>query len=233
MGFFSRFRRGIRNGVRGDATVLECTVSQAVGGSKRWLTLELAVSAPGIEPTTVTHECRDFDGIAPAPSTILPVRFDRDDPTRIEVLWHEVPPAGMGGSLDPDGARRFRDLIEAVRADPERLQGAHVIQTSWTAGTGSAVVDGEPFDPDNPTHVDFMRRAEAAVGVDLDGDGVVSEVPSGSPPPPPPPAFAPPDVDGNALERVQALERLAALRAAGALTVAEFEAEKARLLSDD
>lgn len=164
MGFFSRFRRGARNRIRGEASVLEL------------------------------------------------------------------------GDVDPDTAQRLRDLIDAVESDPDRIKGAHVIRTFTSTSMGPAMIDGEPFDPDNPKHVEFMRLAEAGIGIDLDGDGVVSEAPDRMPPPPPPPpppAFPPPDVDEDPLERVQALERLAALRDSGALTEAEFDAEKARLLGDD
>ncbi len=46
-------------------------------------------------------------------------------------------------------------------------------------------------------------------------------------PPPPPPAAAPPSMD----ERVEALERLAALKEQGFLTDEEFAAQKAKLLA--
>jgi len=49
------------------------------------------------------------------------------------------------------------------------------------------------------------------------------EAPAAPPPPPPPPAAAAPDPIGQ-------LTQLAALRDSGALTEAEFETQKARLL---
>jgi hypothetical protein len=53
-------------------------------------------------------------------------------------------------------------------------------------------------------------------------------------PPPPPNDWPAADVESdNGLARVEALERLAALHASGALTDEEFASEKARLLSDD
>lgn len=49
--------------------------------------------------------------------------------------------------------------------------------------------------------------------------------------PPPEPAYAAPAAAPAGEDRIEALQRLGALRAQGVLTEAEFEAEKARILS--
>jgi len=67
---------------------------------------------------------------------------------------------------------------------------------------------------------EMIGQVEQALGVDLDGDGVV-----GSGPTPGEPAGGAPG------DRIAQLERLAALRDTGALSESEFEAEKQRLLS--
>lgn len=80
-------------------------------------------------------------------------------------------------------------------------------------GVSTAGVQAEAYDPSNPVHAQALQAAEAATGMDLDGDGRVGG--------------APPPAGGD---RVAQLERLAALRSSGALTEEEFEAEKRRLL---
>ena len=76
-----------------------------------------------------------------------------------------------------------------------------------------------------------IRQAEMALGMDLDGDGVVggtgpgagAAAMAGTP-------FAPPPAGSGGGDVVSQLERLAALHRSGALTDQEFAAQKARLL---
>ncbi|MEP9394614.1 SHOCT domain-containing protein [Gordonia sp. VNQ95] len=77
--------------------------------------------------------------------------------------------------------------------------------TPHSAGAASVMINGRPASPEE------IGRFEAATGMDLNRDGVVDGA-----------------ADSDA--RLDALERLAALHASGALTTAEFEAEKRRLL---
>ena len=58
------------------------------------------------------------------------------------------------------------------------------------------------------------------------------EQPQDAPPPAPEPAAAAPaEGSGGGMDRITALKELAELKAQGALTEAEFEAEKARILA--
>ncbi len=116
--------------------------------------------------------------------------------------------------------------VTVSRSDPQRLRVEWDEVPEWSelvrdqaaamaermrSGPAAAMPQAEPYDPSNPAHAQAIRAAEAMTGMDLDGDGTI--------------AGAAPRGD-----RVAQLERLAALHRSGALTDAEFEAEKARLL---
>jgi hypothetical protein len=49
------------------------------------------VTAPGFHPTAVEHLCLAPTRKWPEPGQTLPVRVDRADPTRLEVLWDSMP----------------------------------------------------------------------------------------------------------------------------------------------
>lgn len=81
-------------------------------------------------------------------------------------------------------------------------------------------IDDVDYDPSNPAHRRTVAEAEALTGTDLDGDGRVAERPV-APEPAPEPVAADP---------ISQLERLQALRVAGALTEDEFAEQKRRVL---
>jgi hypothetical protein len=54
-------------------------------------TMQGVVTAPGLPPTAVEHLCLAPTKKWPQPGQLLPVRVDRADPTRLEVLWNSMP----------------------------------------------------------------------------------------------------------------------------------------------
>lgn len=103
---------------------------------------------------------------------------------------------------DVGAAAQAQQLAQAMNQQPAPMPPDG--QPPPTQGTSSTVmINGRPATPEE------LKQYEAMTGMDLDGDGRLA---------------------GGADDRLSALERLAALKASGALTEAEFEAEKARIL---
>ena len=100
------------------------------------------------------------------------------------------------------------------------------------------MINGRPATPEE------LKQYEVMTGMDLDGDGRIAggaAAPGGGlqghdrerdgrDAARQPPEGAPADRPSTADDRVAALERLAALKASGVITEAEFETEKARIL---
>jgi hypothetical protein len=181
----------IRNPVRGTAQVVGTSGLNPMA-THQTCKVTLVVQAEGIPPYSTEHKCTAKAVKWPRPGMTLPVTVDRDDPSRLRIEWDEIPEAGEVHRRQADA------LAESLRA----------------GGGASVSVQSEAYDPSNPVHAQALQAAEAATGMDLDGDGRVG-------------GAAPATAAGD---RVAQLERLAALRDSGALTDAEFEAEKRRLL---
>lgn len=85
------FRRGMKDPVRATATVVSS--SQAASNVMYApLHMNLVVQAEGMAPTSVEYRQRAARTKRfPFPGQVIPVEIDRSDPTRVEVLWDEVP----------------------------------------------------------------------------------------------------------------------------------------------
>ena len=92
------------------------------------------------------------------------------------------------------------------------------------SSVSSVVVNSETFDPSNRHHREAIETAEAMSGMDLDGDGKVAERPAGQV------GFGALFGTPAAADPISRLERLQKLRESGALTDAEFEQQKRRIL---
>lgn len=216
MGLFDRFRR-IKDPVRATARVVSATAApeKATAGACR---MNLVVSLPGHPAFTVDDKYVVPVAKWPAPGTLLPIEASQARPTRFKILWDEVTPWAERAAAQ---AQAMVDQIN--RAAPAAPHSPHT----------TVVVNGRAATPEE------IQSLESSVGMDLDGDGRVADsaaaatdglgslisqamaVAGASMPNP---------AGGDPTDRITALERLTALRDSGALTQAEFDAEKARLL---
>jgi len=154
----------------------------------------------------------------PSPGGTLPIVASQSDPTKFKILWDEIP------NWDVGAASQAQQLAAAMNQQPPPPQEWQ--PPAGQPGTPTVMINGRPATPDE------LKQYEVMTGMDLDGD---ERIAGGAPAP----------VGGlqamiagamaqqgqpAADDRVAALERLAALKASGALTEAEFAAEKARIL---
>jgi hypothetical protein len=235
MGWFDRYKR-IKDPVRGTAQVVSVTYppENATSGNCR---MHLVVSVPGYQAFTVDDTYIVKVKKWPGTGDMLPIEASQANPRELKILWDEV------SSWEVDAAARAQQVAQAMNQQGPPPQGG--VPPAAFGGQPTVVVDGRQATPAE------VQQYEAMTGMDLDGDGRIAggaAAPPGGlqamiagavagqqapPPPPPPPPGAPgvpADQPGSADDRVAALERLAALKATGALTDAEFEAEKARIL---
>ena len=75
--------------VRGTAQVVSATMP-AEDATSANCTLNLVVSAEGLEPTPVEHTAMASVKRWPTPGTTLPVTVDLADPTRLKIEWDDV-----------------------------------------------------------------------------------------------------------------------------------------------
>ncbi len=174
------------------------------------------VTAPGVEPFSVKHQSLVVPTDRwPWPGMSIPVTVDRANPEKIDIDWDDVPRVGDTAMDEADA------MVEALKE----------------GGSAGATVSGEAADmvaqlqqlfPGATVQVEHAASAEVppeligqveqALGVDLDGDGVVASQPSQA------------GAAGGAPDDcIAQIERLAALR--DGLSDAEFEAEKQCLLA--
>lgn len=222
MGFLDGFRR-IKDPVRGSAQVVSTTRAPhaATSGTCR---MNLVVSVPGSPSFPVDDSFIVSVARWPHPGMVLPIEASQKDPTRFKILWDEM------ASHHDSAAAQAHQLAAQINQGPVPPAGFPVT----AVGQPVVMVDGRPATPEE------IQAYEAQTGLDLDGDGRIA---GGQPAPPggiasiiaaatgavgPAPSTPPPPAGTD--DRIEALERLVALRDAGALTDAEFEAEKARLL---
>jgi putative oligomerization/nucleic acid binding protein len=243
MGFLSR----IKNPVSGMAQVVGCS-PVPTQEMRAPCHMQLVVQALGVAPFSCEQTFETWTAKWPSPGDTLPVTFDSDHPDRMRVEWGQIPDSA-------DQARQDADTLAAsLRAQ----------QAGAPAASGAPPVPGAPATFTMPVQVlgaanseqakAAIAKAEARLGMDLDGDGTVAggaggpAIPgqkldiqalmaqaqatmaqfqqSGMPIPGLPgaaPAPAPTDT-------ISELERLGDLRDRGALTDAEFQAQKQRIL---
>jgi putative oligomerization/nucleic acid binding protein len=76
--------------VRGTAQVVSATMP-AEDATSSHCSLNLVVSAEGLEPTPVEHTAMASVKRWPTPGMALPVTVDLADPTRLKIHWDDVP----------------------------------------------------------------------------------------------------------------------------------------------
>jgi hypothetical protein len=225
MGLFDGFKR-IKDPVRGSAQIVTMTQApdNASSGNCR---MQLVVSVPGHPSFPVDDQFIVKVKKWPSPGQTLPIAASQSDPSKFKILWDEIQ------AWDVYGATQAQQLAQAMNQQPPPGTPPPPGQT----GSAMVMINGRPATPEE------LKQYEAMTGMDLDGDGTITGggaapggglhgmiagamaaaqgMPLGVPGT---------DQPGKADDRVAALERLVALKATGALTDAEFEVEKQRIL---
>ena len=225
MGWFDGFKR-IKDPVRGSAQIVTMTAAPDHASSAN-CRMQLVVSVPGHASFAIDDEYLIKVKKWPSPGQTLPIEASASDPTKFKILWDEIQ------SWDVRGAAQAQQLAAAMNQQPPPRPAR------GSAVHGAGRPDGD--DQRSAGDPEELKQYEVMTGMDLDGDGKIAggaaapggglqgmiagamaAAQQGMP--------ASPDQPGKADDRVAALERLAALKASGALTDAEFEAEKQRIL---
>jgi hypothetical protein len=232
MGLFDGFKR-IKNPVRGSAQVVSSTQAPhgATSGNCR---LHLVVSVPGHPAFAVDEGFIIKVKKWPHPGQTLPIVASQSNPTDFKILWNEIQDWNSQASTR---AAQIAAALNQQAPPPGQYEQYSPAPQPGTPGTPMVMINGRPAAPEE------LKQYEAMTGMDLDGDGRIA---GGAAAPggglqgliasamggmqPPPPQVAADDPPGAGDDRIAALERLAALKANGVLTEAEFEAEKARIL---
>ena len=225
MGWFDGFKR-IKDPVRGSAQIVSSTrpPDNATSGNCR---MHLVVSVPGHQAYAIDDQFIIKVKKWPSPGQNLPIVASQSDPTKFKILWDEIP------DWTTTAAAQAAQLAAAMNQQPPPTTG----EPPYPGQPGSPMVmiNGRPATPEE------LKQYEVMTGMDLDGDGTIAggaaapggglqgmiagamAAQHGQP-------GAPADRPSAADDRVAAIERLVALKASGALTEAEFAAEKARIL---
>jgi hypothetical protein len=203
MGLFSRSG----NTVDGTAQIVSCN-RPGQHGVFSPCKMNIVISAPGIEAVAIEKTQLMRAARWPRPGLTVPAKVDPDDPASADVDFGAIPKSA-------DAARDSAEQLAAM------MNQAATSGQGEAAGGLAAMLGGAQVRVMGPGANDpeKIRQAEQALGIDLDGDGVV-----GSP--------APPSAADPQEERLARLERLVALRDAGALTEVEFAAQKQLILGD-
>ncbi|MEZ5383593.1 MAG: SHOCT domain-containing protein [Microthrixaceae bacterium] len=205
------FGRRIKNPVEGTAQVVACSNHSGEGVYEN-CRLQLVVQTPSLAPYPVEVHQLCPRSKWPQPGMTVPVVVSEDDPQRVKVNFKAM-------DKNADTARTMAERqAAAMRGEvhPPAPPGA-------AAGPGGASIQ---FVGGTAEDIPPERRAmvEGMLGIDLDGDGVIGAAV------PPPPAAPLAGSSTHQADRLGQLERLVDLMNSGALTEAEFAAEKARIL---
>lgn len=168
--------------------------------------LQLVVRADGVEShATEKREWKVPVKKWPWPGTQLPVTVDRRDPEKFDIEWDEVP-----------------TTKEVARQRAEAMASADDVG-SWSGAGASGDAD-----------VDAIIRQVQSATPDVDVEELISQVrkiaPNATVSVQSSNHGVPPATGGGGGDRLAQLERLDELRKSGALSDAEFEIEKARIL---
>ncbi len=236
MGLLNR----IKDPVSGIAQVVGCD-SPPTAALGMPCHLQLVVQGAGIAPFSVDQTVDVPEGKWPTQGQSLPVTFDRNHTDRLRIDWDQI------GAAAPA-------IVAPTPVAPASFPPATVTSTDAVAVFGTSV-NGTPMQftgPNSEQVKDAIARAEKMMNMDLDGDGTVAGAP----------ASPGQHLDLKALmaqaqaqmavfqqqggfaaagqlpgapapkDTINQLEELAALRDRGALTDAEFEAQKKKILGE-
>lgn len=188
------------------------------------------IQAPGIPAFSGDQVFELWSAQWPNPGDDLPVVFDRQKPDRIEIQFDRIPTHADAARLH---AEQLAEQLRAAGAAAATQPGAPIAGgpfAGWpTPTTITPIVIGSA----DPARIsDAISRAEQALGMDLNGDGVIGG--PASPPMPTAPAAptASPLSAAGGDDTISRLERLAKLRDTGVITADEFEGQKRKILGE-
>ncbi len=202
----------IKDGVKGKAVVQAASMPPDSSSSHN-VSMWLDVYVEGWEPYRTEHHCMVKRVKHPQPGETLPVVVDRENKERIDIQWGEV-----------------KTVDEIMReGSPGVLPGQpQVINLSGAGLSGDL---NEQIQQAMQIAEQAMQQAQG--GATAPGEAALAPTAGACPTDSAPASTSdPPDARPNMVEvRLAQLERLAALRDAGALSDAEYEAEKVKVLS--
>jgi hypothetical protein len=214
MGLLNR----IKDPVSGTARVV-----WARPGSGSKTEAQLTITAIGVDPFEAMYTFEAPKGKAATPGASLPVTFDRERHERLRIEWDDVPEAGPTTTIAPS------PTAPAPAGVPPAAAGmAERFEKSFPGGSVSfqtRIIDAR-------NQPELLKPFEAMTGMDLDGDGKVgggagTAAPGGGA------GWQVMSSSSGGDPTIDRLERLAKLHESGALTDAEFAAEKAKILGSD
>lgn len=213
MGILSR----IKDPVEGQAQIVSCSSPpyQATSGMCR---MQLVIQAPDIPAFSAQDSRMASVKRWPQPGMVLPVTVDRNDPSRFKLDLDGI----------PDGRDQAAAQAEQMAAmmRGERPGGPGGVAQPGMAGFAGGVQVIGAATPDQAAAA--IRQAEAQLGMDLDGDGIIGGAQPGSATSQGNLAAPLPDSTDDVVSQ---LERLAQLHRDGLLSRSEFDEQKARLLN--
>jgi Short C-terminal domain len=166
------FDRKMHDPVTGTARVVDNDGMRSLPGQAVHCPLDLMVEAEGIPPYMVHMTVRPKTGKWPEINQLLPVVLDRSNPTRVEIVWDQVPSlrdrvqlstaarleaahqatAGGSASPAPTGDGLPQDLMRQALADPAafaetmRGRGMASAQLPWGTQVEGAPPTADPVD---------------------------------------------------------------------------------------
>ena len=197
------FDRKMQDPVTGTARVIDNDGMHSLPGQAIHCPLDLMVEAEGMPAYMVHIRVRPKTGKWPEINQLLPVVLDRSNPTRVEIVWDQVP-----------------SLQDRVQLRTATRREAAQQATSGGSASAAPTADGSPQDLirqalADPAAFAERMRARGAASAQLPWGPQVAGAPGAS-----------------TADPVDRIARLADLRDRGALTEGEFQAQKRRILGE-
>jgi hypothetical protein len=215
-------RKILKKGLPGRATIVAMSMPDR-GASSQNIAMTLQVHVEGITPYEVEDQWMVSSKDTLGFGMELPVKVDQKDHDKVAIDWeqareeHEQTTAARrealasGGGMG-DGAQGAAPVID-MQNDPElRHKIEQVLGRKLTPGSTETIAENDPALQMRIMQVVQEHAAQKAAGSGASGFGS---------------AFGAGDAEG---EKIAQIERLAALKASGALSEEEFEKEKQKIL---
>ncbi len=195
----------IEDPTRGTAQVVSCSANRGRGVWQN-CHMELVVQADDVPATAVEFQGLVHNQRWPVPGMTLPVTIDRANPQRVKVEWDEM----------PSSRERSHETAEGLAA-AMRGEGGGDAAAGGLGGVNVVNLSGR----DLSQLSDEQKQKLRMLGIDPEA---LAATQGGA-------RAAPAAGSGDEMDdRLEQLERLTKLHEQGALTDAEFQAQKARIL---
>lgn len=154
--------------------------------------MNLVVSIPGVPATPVEYTAMVRADKWPFPGSVLPIEIDLDKPSRMRILWDEVPTGRRRGQ---DAAAQIAAQMNGTRPAGQANPGAGAGFPAASAAAGSPSAQGIPIPGGfqmppgarvvsssvtingGAASAEQIAAIESLTGMDLDGDGAVGNRP--------------------------------------------------------